>query len=132
MDAPRTPFDPPPSLDIAKHRSVPHQPASDSSRDGARWLTRDKARLSSVQQCIVAALDAAGPSGLTIEQLAEEVTRRRGFKTKETTICGRIAGDPPELDEWLVKSGRREPSAANVYVDVYVHRRYNRKRETPA
>jgi len=108
-------------LGAGGERSAPYQHASTSSQAGARFIDQQGKR-GTVAGHIVQALWEAGPAGMTVEELAAEVTRRRGKQTKETTITGRVAGDRPELFNSVRKREQGRASASGIPVDVYVHR----------
>lgn len=102
-------------------RSAPCQPGSVSSEAGARAAAAVRP---TVARCIVQALEAAGPAGMTIEQLAAAVSRLRGRHTKEAAINGRICGDRPELGHAVTKTGRTRPNRSGVAAAVYMLRRF--------
>lgn len=101
-------------------KPAPAQQSSSSSRAGARHIER--ANRSNLRTLILRVLHSRGQHGATIEELAEAVSELRGKPTKESTICGRVAGSDAELSEWVAKSGKRRLSKAGVPVDVYVHK----------
>lgn len=101
----------------------PRQPGSESSAAGARYMCGW--RRNTVAGMILNILRERGPvsadgsrGGATIDELADEVSHRRGVPTMPGTICGRIAG-ANELAGLVRKSGRRRPGRAGVENDVY-------------
>jgi len=110
-------------------RPAPYQSGSATSRAGARRIERTDR--SNLQTLIMRVLHSRGAHGATIEELAKAVSELRGRLTKETSICGRIAGSNAELSRWVIKSGNRRPNRSGVAADVYVHRLYTKGLDAP-
>lgn len=107
----------------ARRRRAPRQADSETSCAAADRVERTGTRVT-VWTLIVAALLDAGPDGLTIAELAGQVTQRRGRWTSEATICGRVAGRDSELDALVCRSGRQRVNASGARADVWIHRVY--------
>jgi len=104
-------------------RTPPAQPASETSRAGGKHISNETPTLRDV---IEALMIEVGERGLTIEEIAPRVSVRRGLPTKETTVCGRIAGANAELGDIVIKSGRTRRNASGCEADVYVHAMFRR------
>lgn len=122
----------PPMFDMSPPLGLSPTPAPVVDRRQAQKMARQAQRQgmeyrrihhSDIPQCIITALDDAGPvrrtgdfvvGGLTREELADEVTRRRGILTKETS-----------LTQWLLDLQKPTPDGTH-FVNVSSHRRRSR------
>ena len=105
----------------AARRPAPYQ--AESATSAAAGKAFERGPRSQLQKLIVRVLLQAGPEGLTIEQIADRVSESRG-RTKETSICGRVAGRQAELGRWVLKTGRTRRNASGHRADVWVHVAY--------
>lgn len=116
-----------PPADVDKPDGPAHN-GTDTSEAGARKIAREAGNLRTM---VVGSLASAGERGLTLQELAPIVSRKRGTPTKETSLTGRLdelsgyeGGRLDRQKQWAVKTTLRRDGGAGVPCAVWVHIRH--------
>jgi len=117
---------------VPTNYGAPHN-GSDTSRAGARKISSERINL---ETYVKVALWNAGRSGLTLCELTEAVTKRRGKTTKETSLTGRLDTlSGYRKDEsgkrvlhpglrWVYKTKKRRMGSAHIEITVWMHKEF--------
>jgi len=95
---------------LKRMRNAPHN-RTDTSIAAAE---RVRPRAGTMRAIVLDAIEAAGPEGATIDEIAQ----RTGLLTQ--TVCGRIA--ELKRDGWIQKTQRRRPTRTGSEAIVWIRR----------
>ena len=123
-------FDMTPPPQGPQSSGVPHN-RTDTSAKAARAF---RPEATAIQAMVLGSLASAGPEGMTLPEITEAVSRKRGIHTKETSITGRLdtlsgyrkrddgTRYVEEDQRWIYKTKLRRQSATGYNVAVWVHK----------